>query len=292
MSYVQQNLIIGNRLDAKTGAHIVTTTKGQLISDNGTQTTTQPSPTLNNQVLVADSTQATGLIWRVLTAADLALIAGAGLTLTGNQLDVGGSSTIFANADNLIVNSSAILNQVLLSAGTVGTSAVYGALPLSNAASVTGILPFANGGTGSSAYTSGNSIIATNAGNTALVDTGLNPVDITFIKASITTTDATQTTILTIPTVSDKAYVIKATFLARQTTTPFATASFNLSATVNNVAGTVTLVGGANDLQYVPVTTVWTAAINVSGTNIILQVVGQAATTVNWNVKVDPIQSI
>ena len=46
------------------------------------------------------------------------------------------------------INSSAVANQVLLSSGTVGTAATFGALPLGNANSVTGILPITNGGTG------------------------------------------------------------------------------------------------------------------------------------------------
>ena len=49
------------------------------------------------------------------------IIAGDGLTRSGNILDVGGSSTVIANADNLEVNSSSTANQVLLSSGVVGT---------------------------------------------------------------------------------------------------------------------------------------------------------------------------
>jgi len=83
--------------------------------------------------------------------------AGDGLTIDGsNDLDVGGSATIIANADNVEVNSSATANQVLLSSGTVGTAASYGAVPLDNGNSVSGTLSVANGGTGATNLATGN----------------------------------------------------------------------------------------------------------------------------------------
>jgi len=217
MSYVYQNIIIGEHLDVNPSAHIVTTTKGQLISDNGTKTTIQPAALTDNQFLISDSTQSTGLIWRTLTPLDLNIIAGNGLTLTGNQLDIGSSGTIFANDDNVVVNSSAIANQPLLSSGTVGTTAVYSALPLNNNNSVTCILPITNGGTGTSLFASGNSIIATNSDNTALVATGINPADLSIQTDTITTTNATPVTVVSLsyPTTVGKAYVAKATVLAK-----------------------------------------------------------------------------
>lgn len=80
---------------------------------------------------------------------------GAGLTKTGQTLNVGGSSTIIAYADTLAVNSSSTANQVLLSSGTVGNTATYGAVPLNNSNSVTGTLPVSRGGTGAMSLTSG-----------------------------------------------------------------------------------------------------------------------------------------
>ncbi|MFN3195882.1 MAG: beta strand repeat-containing protein [Chlorobiota bacterium] len=84
------------------------------------------------------------------------ITAGNGLSFSTNTLNVGGSSTIISNANNLEVNSSATANQVLLSSGTTGTAATFGTLPLSNTNSVSGTLPVANGGTGASTLTSGN----------------------------------------------------------------------------------------------------------------------------------------
>jgi hypothetical protein len=85
-----------------------------------------------------------------------AITAGNGLSFSTNTLNVGGSSTIISNATNIEVNSSATGNQVLLSSGTVGTAPTYGALPLGNSNSISGTLPVANGGTGTTTLTSGN----------------------------------------------------------------------------------------------------------------------------------------
>lgn len=295
MAYVYKNILISERLDVNPTGHVITNSKGQLISDNGTKTILQTAAASDGQFLVSDSAQDTGLIWRSLTPSDINIIAGDGLLLTGNELDVVGSNTIFVNPDSVIVNSSAIANQPLLSSGTVGTSAVYSALPLNDANAVTGTLGIVNGGTGSSSFATGNTIIATNVGNTALVSTSIVPSDITYMTGVVTTTDATPTIItsVNIPTTNDVGYVVKATFLGRTTTAPFTLATFFVRATLNNIGGTLTLVDNANDVVFIPNSITWDAAeIIANGTNISFRVTGVAATTINWVVKIDPILTV
>lgn len=60
MSYVYQNMVIGQRLDVSSVGHILTTTKGDIITDNGTQSTRLPVGT-DGQALTASSAAATGL---------------------------------------------------------------------------------------------------------------------------------------------------------------------------------------------------------------------------------------
>lgn len=249
MAYAFNNVTIKTLLNVGPVGHVVTTTKGDLLTDNGTQSTALSVGT-DGQLFFANSATATGLEWRTGTPADVGLgnvtnilnnfngvttpsvnddsslgysvgsvwfdqpgdrtyalfdatvgaaiwiptytpADGNGLFAIGKQINVGGSTTIFANTNDVIVNSSAIADQVLLSSGTVGTEAVYGAITLSNTNSVTGTLPIANGGTGTSAFTTGNRIIATNGGNTALVDTALDPSLVVTLNDTQTLTNKT-----------------------------------------------------------------------------------------------------
>lgn len=119
------------------------------------------------------------------------ILAGSGLTKTGDTINAIGSNTIIANADNLEVNSSGTSNQILLSSGTVGQTATFGALPLNNTNAVSGTLPINRGGTNATSYTAGSRIIATNSGNTALEATSLDPSTIVTLAGSNTLTNKT-----------------------------------------------------------------------------------------------------
>lgn len=263
MAFVYRDIIIGNTLKAGTNGHVVTTTKGDLITDNGTQSVRLPVGN-DGFAIVANSAVSTGLEWRQLLNTDVGLgnvqntlnafnkttnptvnddaslgysrgsvwlntaanrefvlfdstngaavwvesttvnyIAGNGLVLTGNTLDVVGSSTILSSPDTVSVNSSAIANQVILSAGTVGQSATYGALPLGNSNSVSGILTIPNGGTGASSFTTGSRLISTNAGNTALVSTNLDPTTIVTLTGAQTLTNKSLTTPIITTSIND-----------------------------------------------------------------------------------------
>ena len=98
---------------------------------------------------------------------DTTLTAGAGLTNTNNVLTVNvGASTIkLDTSNNLIVNSSVVANQVLISGGIAGQEATWGAIPLNNTNAVTGVLAAPNGGTGIATYQP-NDILIGNSGNT------------------------------------------------------------------------------------------------------------------------------
>ena len=76
------------------------------------------------------------------------ITAGTGLTKSGNTINAVGSTTIFAAADALEVNSNGTQYNVLLSGGTAGVASTFGQLPLNEGNAVTGILAVANGGSG------------------------------------------------------------------------------------------------------------------------------------------------
>ena len=261
MSFNYNGIIIKNRLDVNTNGHVITNGKGQLITDNGAKSIAQAAG-LDNQVLTADSSQSSGLIWKTPTAASIGLLEGNGIGFT---VDVPNNTTTIS------VNE----------------------LPLDNASSISGILPIVNGGTGASIFTEYNKLVMTNSDSSALMSSLIDPNEIPLLTTKTgTTTDATPTAIYSFATTNDTAYAINATFIGKQTLTPFDTAMFKVSAAFNNIAGTLTLVGGANDVVYIPATTTWNAAIVVSGADIVYQITGAASTSVGWKVVIDPIITI
>ena len=92
------------------------------------------------------------------------ITAGTGLTKSGNTINVVGGTTIDADANAIHVNSSGTANQILLSAGTVGSEATYGQLPLGNSNSVTGTLAVANGGSGATSFTDHGILVGSGTG--------------------------------------------------------------------------------------------------------------------------------
>ena len=89
------------------------------------------------------------------------VIAGTGLTKSGNTINAVGSTTILANADTLEVKSTNTAGEVLRSTGTATQAAVYGQLNLASNDAVTGITAVANGGTGANTLT-GNRLLMAN----------------------------------------------------------------------------------------------------------------------------------
>lgn len=182
------------------------------------------------------------------------ITAGNGITKIGNTLNVNGSDTILVGVDNVYVNSSPIQNQVLLSSGTIGATAVYGKLPLNDSNSITGILSITNGGTNTSSFANSNRIVATNNNNNGLISTNLNPDDVTTLNGIETLTNKTLTTpiissiintgTLTLPNTTD-------TLIGRNTTDILNNKSFNDSTVqfINNSDNTKKLKFNLNNLS-------------------------------------------
>lgn len=101
------------------------------------------------------------------------VIAGLGLSKTGNQLDVNVTNVSTGiNSDNVIVRSSGTAGQVLRSTAVAGDEATWGALDLANSSAVTGVLDLANGGTNSNTLNASPSrIVQVNTAGTALETT-------------------------------------------------------------------------------------------------------------------------
>jgi hypothetical protein len=99
-----------------------------------------------------------------------------GLSQDDTTLNVNiGATTIKTDgSNNLILSSSSVANQVMLSSGTLGTEAAFGALPLNNTNSITGILGVNNGGTGINSYTANDLVIGNTSGALSKLAKGSN----------------------------------------------------------------------------------------------------------------------
>ena len=104
-----------------------------------------------------------------------------------------------------------------------------------------------------------------------------------WVNGNVTTTDATPTTLASLPTTSSEAYVVFALGVAYDTTNNKA-CGYNVSAVAKNVGGTLSIqvpdVTGDKDSAF---TATYPVQMTTSGTNLILQVTGEAATTINWS---------
>jgi hypothetical protein len=139
---VGATLVLTRALDANqpaelTGGSFTFVEQGTVAAENGYVFTHNGEPTFGSTTLTVAQFSGAGQV-----------IAGTGLTKTGNTLNAVGSTSILANSDTLEVNSTGTAGQVLRSTGTANTAAVYGQLDLANSAAVTGIAAVPNGGTG------------------------------------------------------------------------------------------------------------------------------------------------
>lgn len=113
--------------------------EGSTNADSGWVLTTNDTISLGTTPLVFAQFSGAGQI-----------TAGEGLSKLGNVLNVNyDTTTIFVNGvDELAVNSSSIQYQTLISGGTEGSAATWGAVALDQPAAISGTLPISNGGTG------------------------------------------------------------------------------------------------------------------------------------------------
>jgi len=138
-----------------TGGAFTFVEEGTVNADSGWVVTTNGAITVGTTALSFAQFSGAGQI-----------TAGTGLTKTGNTINAVGSTTIFAAADALEVNSNGTQYNVLLSGGTAGVASTFGQLPLNQSGAVTGELAVANGGTGLS--TIGANLLMTGDGTNSL----------------------------------------------------------------------------------------------------------------------------
>ena len=149
-------LVLTRALDANqpaelTGGSFTFVEQGTTQAENGYVFTHNGEPTFGsgNTALTVAQFSGAGQV-----------VAGTGLTKSGNTIDAVGSTTILANADTLEVRSTGTGGQILRSTGTASQAAVWGQVDLADSDAVTGISAIANGGTGASSLTANRLMMA------------------------------------------------------------------------------------------------------------------------------------
>jgi hypothetical protein len=106
------------------------------------------------------------------------------------------------------------------------------------------------------------------------------------LAGTVTTTDATTTTVVTVSTATGVNYQICWYVVGRSSTG--AVGTYTCQSRVKNVGGVVTTthvtISASEEVA------AWNVTSSTSGTNVLLRVVGVAATTINWKVWADIIE--
>ena len=102
------------------------------------------------------------------------------------------------------------------------------------------------------------------------------------------TTDATVTSAASIATTNDKVYLVRAYIVACTEPTPTTNqAGYTRVGLFKNIGGTLSLVGSVSAGTTIETDATWDATLAASGTDIVVNVTGVAATTIVWHVQVD-----
>lgn len=190
------------------------------------------------------------------------LTAGNGLNITSSVISAVGSSTIISAPGGLSVNSSSTANQTLLSSGTVGTAATFGALPLGNSNSVTGTLPVGNGGTGATTFTSNGVLIGNGTSAIGTSSTTLNSAGTMTMAGALNVTTRTVSS-GTAVTVAATDYLL--------IVNNSASLAVNLPAASTNAGRSLVIVKtGSNVLQTITVTPNGSDTINGALASVLL----------------------
>ena len=97
---------------------------------------------------------------------------------------------------------------------------------------------------------------------------------------TITTSDATNTTIATIATSTDMTYSLDIQILSKRTDSGSESATYFIHALFRNNGGTLTKV--SDDILSIEDVPQWSSSVIVSGTNILVKVLGQSSKTIDW----------
>jgi len=128
----------------------------------------------------------------------------------------------------------------------------------------------------------GTEEIAANQGGTTVKVTAEQLAQLQPNRNTVTTSDATLTTIATIPLTDNTVYFINVDIVARRTDAPDRAVYKRYRAFYREGGGGATALGAMRNRFTEESDTSWTVQMNVSGNNVLIQVQGAAAKNVNW----------
>jgi hypothetical protein len=135
------------------------------------------------------------------------------------------------------------------------------------------------------------SVTSGHIGNNAVVSGSIasgqiNPFSTNFMgEAAVQTTDATVTTLVTIPLADNTNYFIRAYITARRTDSAGRAAYIREVCVYREAAGGATLEGAVNTPLTRESNTSYDATISVSANNALVRVTGVVGHTINWYVR-------
>lgn len=118
------------------------------------------------------------------------------------------------------------------------------------------------------------------------VTPGLDPNYVCF-QNLVTTTDATPTTVLSLPITTTRTAQIYARVTARRTGGTGGTAGdgagYEIYGTYKNIAGTITIIGAVNQIYVAEDQAGWNATLVINGTNVDVQITGALLNNISWH---------
>lgn len=214
------------------------------------------------------------------TLANTPLAGSESVYLNGNLLNSGGSNDYTISGDTITMASAPQSGDQLLVSYFIGGIIIPGVLPVSS------------GGTGQtteqeaidaltqvSGATTGQILTKDGSGNATFQDAPLG-----LTANNVQTTDATLTTVATIPIPDDTTYAITALISGNGPTGKHIWIDIKCGGYREGV-GSATLLGDAIITFDDVGATTYTADVSVSGNDLLIQVQGAAAETVDWNCK-------
>ena len=269
--------------------------EGTTNGDTGWLLTTDAPITLNTTSLSFTQFSSAGEI-----------TAGAGLTKTGNTIDVGAGDGIIVNSNDVAVNygGAADLADVTKAPEAAGTSTKVARADHKH--DVTTGVPVAIGDENLEGVAtelaradhlhdhgvqSGPNMhaLATTSAAGFMSSTQFDRVDL-LRKATVTTTDATVTALFTYALSLYTGVVIRAMIIAYNDTTDTGQASFELVAEFHRGSGAAGQNGSTTVVRERKDDPAWEADFVLSGASIQLQVTGVAATNIKWGAAIQIMQ--